>query len=164
MWAFIRESFPIWFFDATGNVHKNINGQKKPFLYTIAFHDKKKKIILPVVDFITTAHDQYNIEKFLNIFKSKINNDLTANIIVTDMSWALMNAVMNSFNKCDISTYLEWCYNVVFKNCSNQSYNSTNNKQLILYLCSTHFLKNIIKKSKKVNVNEEIRKSFIFMF
>ena len=34
----------------------------------------------------------------------------------------------------------------------------------IIYLCSVHLLKNVIKKSKIVNIHEKVRKAFIYCF
>ena len=80
-------------------------------------------------------------------------------IIVTDQSWALINSVLKSFNNCDINHYINWCFSrTVNENFVGQCPN------VILYLCSTHFLKNVIKKSKQIDVGKNICKAFNFMF
>lgn len=49
MWKMTIKNFPIWYFDATCNVHKEITGspQKKPYFYSIGnksnYKLKKKK-------------------------------------------------------------------------------------------------------------------------
>ena len=80
---------------------------------------------------------------------------------MTDLSWALINSVTESFNKFDISTYLKWTFEFLLKNEITESVPKTK-----LYLCSTHFLKNILKKTKRIvkDSNYQFKNDFIFMF
>ena len=57
MWNFVKKKNAIFYFDATGGILKNIPGQKRPYLYSLVCHDKGKKLIIPVADFITTMND-----------------------------------------------------------------------------------------------------------
>ena len=162
MWKIVRNVNPIWFFDATGNIHRDINRQKKPFFYSLVCHDTNVKSIIPVAEFLSTANDQNTITKYLSeiltIFQKSTTRDLLPNIIVTDHSWALINSVLKCFNSCDINLYINWCYEqIVRKNTESDS------PKVILYLCSTHFLKNMIKKSNQA-VGKKNGKAFIFMF
>jgi len=135
---------PIWFFDATGSIHRKINRQPKPFFYSVVCHDNNKKNIIPIAEFITTSNNQITIANFLSEIKLRISMATTKNvypkIIVTDMAWALINSVMRVFNNLSMLEYLECCYDFVFK---KKSFN-----MVIYYTCSTHFLKNMIKKTK----------------
>lgn len=127
-------------------------------------HDITNKSLVPLAEFITTAHDHINISKFLSTIRANLNENLVnmAKIIVTDQGWALINAILLSFNNCNVPNYLNWCYLILIKN--------TNEKKILdlmeirVYNCSTHFLKNIIRKSKNVSIYKHVRKSFIFMF
>lgn len=109
---------PIIFFDSTGSIHKDIPDQKKPFLYSLVFHDTIKHKILPLAEFISTAHDQITIGKYLSSIKSILEQNKVAQpkIIVTDMSWALINSVLLIFNNCNILNYLNYCYLILTQN------------------------------------------------
>lgn len=95
------------------------------FLYSIAIHDKDKQKILSLVDFVTTSHSTVNITKYLTSFRNLLTGPREstqiniAPIVVTDQSWALINAVQESFNKCNIHHYLSWCYQVLIVESSN---------------------------------------------
>ena len=162
MWNEALKKYPIIFFDATGNVHQDIKNQSKPLLYSMVFRDLNKKLIVPLAEFLTTSHDQINISKFLLSIKSKLDNNEVPKIVVTDMSWALMNSIMFTFNQCTISNYLSWCFNYLYK--QSQINNLPNLIKTKMYLCSTHYLHNLIKKVKKIQTSEKSRKFFIFMF
>ncbi|RNA19930.1 kDa in NOF-FB transposable, partial [Brachionus plicatilis] len=111
IWIQAKCSNPIWYFDATGSVHKNIVSQKKPLLYSIVFSDKKNKIIMPIAEFITTEQTTKSISIYLQSIENKIPP-----IIVSDFSWAIINSFLSVFNKITIRTYLTWCYGVIFEN------------------------------------------------
>jgi len=166
MWKIARQENPIWYFDATGSINKDVEGQKKPMFYALVFHDTTHKSIIPFAEFVTTANDQTSISKYLCSIKLKLDENSKENIlpkiIVTDMGWALINAAMLTFNCCNVSNYLNWCYDMMFKPYDLVLSNSMKIKS---YLCSTHFLKNIIKKAKSVTVfSNHITSTFIFMF
>jgi hypothetical protein len=101
---------PIWFFDATGSIHRKINRQPKPFFYSVVCHDTNKKNIIPIAEFVTTSNNQISIANFLSEIKLRISMATTKNvypkIIVTDMAWALINSVMRVFNNCSMIEYI----------------------------------------------------------
>ncbi len=61
MWKNASENSFVWYFDATGSIHKTVNKQQKPFYYSLVFHDNIHRSIIPIAEFITTAQDQTNI-------------------------------------------------------------------------------------------------------
>ena len=144
MWLNVIEENPIWFFDATGSIHRTINRQQKPFFYSIVCHDTKKKKILPIAEFLTTSNNQYTISRYLSEIKLRLNvsqkKNVCPQIIVTDMSWALINSIMQVFNHCSVLEYLNCCYDCILKNIQFE--------KIVYYTCSTHFIKNIIRKAK----------------
>ena len=73
-WKKIRRNYPVWHFDATGSILKNIPGQKKPYLYSLVAHDQKNKLILPIAEFITTSHNSISISKYLMTMKHFLRN------------------------------------------------------------------------------------------
>ena len=87
----------------------------------------------------------------------RLNNRLiNPSIIVTDFSWALINAVLESFNKTNIYEFMDWAFNFISKKTKDFKY------PVIIYLCATHFLKIINTDIKKRNINLDTRvvKSF----
>ena len=121
--------------------------------------------IIPLAEFLTTANDQTNVTKILLSIKnllSEFKKDLFPSVIVVDHSYCLINSIMLSFNGCHLSVYLNWCYDMIFKKPSDSEF--MNLIKVKVYLCSTHFLKNIIKQTKTINANENVKKGFIFMF
>ncbi len=160
MWKYVRKTNPIWMLDATGKIHRKISKQPKPFYYSIVAHDTFSESIIPVAEFVTTANDQNNISIHLNEIKRKLQEAtktaILPKIIITDMSWALINAVLKVFNNCNMLTYLNWCYRKLFEN-------EQSDLNILYYTCSTHFLKNIIRKTKKVTNATKVRRAFIFM-
>lgn len=151
----------MWYFDATGTIHKNIANEKKPFYYSIVIHDVKKKAFFPFSEFVTTAQDQITISKYLGLIKNKINKEMYPDIVVVDQSWALINSILLTFNNCNVTEYLKFCFQRLFL---KDSFNVSKEFAVKIYLCSTHQLHNVINKTKKIKVEYNIRNLFIFMF
>ena len=168
MWKKIRETDPIWYFDATGGIHKKVNGQKQLLMYSIVCHDKKNKSLVPMVDFFTTSEDQTTIISYLTFveryFSDNIKTGLTlAPIIVTDQSAALMNALLKVFNGCSRLSYINWTFENLINNKKMQSIKKIMKVHLIN--CAFHLIKIVIKSvKKKSKANERINKFFVFCF
>ena len=149
MWDEIKLKNPIWHIDATGSIHKHLNGQKAPFLYSAVCHDRVKKQIIPVFEFITTVHTAESIAKHLTFAIARIEQNGTKNpfsvapIIVMDFSFAIINAVLMSINKCTLTEFIKYSYDLIVLEKKDLKLFKT-----IVYLCSTHFLKSAIKKTK----------------
>jgi hypothetical protein len=62
----------IWNFDSTGCVMKPVAGNKKPFLYTMCWHDENQKLINNIYDFISCSHTAVSISNYLNNFKANL--------------------------------------------------------------------------------------------
>lgn len=159
----------VWNFDATAGFLKEIKGQKKPYFYTIVFHDKPNNSIIPLANFITTSHDHINISSYLTAIKSKIELFcdqrliIFPKIIVTDESMALVHAVLKTFNNCSLLIYLNWCFDILTKDISDQRYRQLMNVKI--YFCATHLLKNMIRKIKNLkHILENVRKTAVFCF
>lgn len=128
-------------------------------------HDTKNNQLVPITEFLTTSNDTNSISKFLFSFRKIIEQNslnrsefIFSPIIVTDFSWALIKSIMDIFNNCSITNYLTWTYDLLVKNKSNVCINT------ILILCSTHFLKLIIRKTKTIKTTDNVRKTFLFSF
>ena len=70
----IQQENPVWFFDATGSILKDIKEQKSPLLYSLVMHDPTTSSIIPVYDFITTSNTITTISKYLFFFQKKNAN------------------------------------------------------------------------------------------
>ena len=168
MWLSIQAKSPIWYFDATGSIIKKIAKQSLPYLYSIVTHDESTKSIIPIAEFITTSHTSLSISNELNYIRDTLNTKILSArkkclpaILVTDFSWALINAVMKSLNNCSIVEYINWTYDVL---CNKKLY-LQDAMYTIHYICAVHFLRIIIKKAKnEAGNNKDMLKRFIFTF
>ena len=75
IWTHIRRKYPIWFFDATGSVMKDVD-EKKVFLYSIVMYDEENENIIPISEFVTNDHTQSNIETHLFMTKNILKNHI----------------------------------------------------------------------------------------
>ena len=150
MWIQSQHFNPVWHFDATGSIIRNIPGEKIPLLYSMVSHDTSTKIIFPVFEFVTTSHSEDNLAK-LSTFPRRLFREIPntqffpiAPVVVMDFSWASINASVESFNNCNFGHYINWSYDVLFKiGDTLQAINA------LIYLCSTHMLKLTVDKVKK---------------
>jgi hypothetical protein len=69
MWLEIQESNFFWYIDATGGVTEKIPHQKHPLFYSIVMHDKTKKQLVPIAEFVTTSQTQLSITGYLHIIR-----------------------------------------------------------------------------------------------
>lgn len=107
--------------DATGSVVKKI---KKPdgstnflFLYQAVVPFKSK--ILPVLQMLSEKHDANILTYWLREWLR--SGAICPKEVVTDYSFALLNAVALAFNNCDLSTYIENCLTILQNNDRNIS-------------------------------------------
>jgi hypothetical protein len=92
--------------DSTGTVVKKIPDQKQRYLYSIILSGDN----VPVLEFITTDHRTLSICHQLDIFLGevkKLNKGRAAlpRVVVTDFSYALINAVLNACNTMTLTAY-----------------------------------------------------------
>ena len=170
MWSQIRNKHPVWYFDSTGSIIKDVDN-KKVFLYSLVCFDEENQNIIPVSEFLTNEHTQSNVEMYLFLIKNILkfhmkgaNMFIWAPIIVTDASWTLIGAIHSVFNNLTVLEYLCWCYDILF---DEKSSNKINNRiPTRTVLCASHFLKTIAKKAKAVTNNQTInvKKAFLFAF
>jgi len=127
-------------------------------------HDQSNKVIVPIVEWISTATNHINISKYLTTCKQIFEDNLVPlpQLIVTDHSWALINAVLLAFNQCSLQNYLSWSYLILVDKRNDLELKSK--MKVLIYLCSTHYLKCMIKNSKLVKVEKEVRRAFIYFF
>jgi hypothetical protein len=122
-----------------------------PYLYSIFCHDALTKSIIQVAEFFTTSHFSLSTISELNFILDTFKTEKVSvklkplpSVVLTDFSWALINAIINSLNKCSILQYLNSSYDYL---CLKKQ-NLTNLMPVILFLCAVYFLRIIIKKAK----------------
>ena len=128
-------------------------------------HDREKRQIIPISEFVSTGHTSLDISKYLQSINHLLENYKLsfAPLVVTDFSYSLINAVMDSVNKCSLVHYLNWCFDIFFKYREEKTLRRVMKTRLIL--CSTHFLKSLIKKVKNIEKkNSSIARTFILCF
>ena len=100
----------------------------------------KSHILLNVGEMITEDQSAFNIkyflEMFLNKFSLKCRQEKIAYAIVTDKSFANINAIIKSQNDMKLSQYLNVTYEIV----TNAS--SAVDIPVFVFLCSSHLCKN----------------------
>ncbi|CAF0977548.1 unnamed protein product [Brachionus calyciflorus] len=169
IWSVVQRNAPIWFFDATGCILKDIPGKSKTLLFSIVCHDVSSKTIIPVADFFTNSLSTRTIANFLNeikdLFEANIDTRVECRfpkIVVLDFTWANINAFLEAFNRVSIFQYLKWAEELII----NGNFKIYNLMPVKVMICCTHFLKIIIVKLKKKLKQNEIfcSKDFIFSF
>ena len=127
---------------------KNILHQQETLVYSIVVHDSLHKKCLSIADFLTNSNTNVSIYTYLYVIFEKCKCYKFFKLpkaIVSDYSWANINALMKAVNNLDVLDYLNLAYQIVVQ---NQIYAVSGIKTMI-YLCSTHFLKNIQDDTKK---------------
>ena len=156
MWFLVQKCNAIWQIDATGNILQPINGQKSSLLYSIVVYDPQNHIIIPLFEYITTDQSVRQISGFLFLvkeyclkYKSMCGRQIPfafAQIITTDFSYILINSILKIFNNCNMADYLKGTYTILVE--GSQSALAIN---VMIYLCSTHFLSSFIKKVNSIS-------------
>lgn len=130
--------------------------------------DPKTETILPIYDFISTSHNSLTVSKYLMTFKKKIEMVAPAGslkiapIIVVDFSWPFINSILEVFSSCTIELYLETMFKLIVEKEKELPFLKVIKTRV--YLCSTHFLKMIVTKERKIESNNRITKIFILSF
>jgi hypothetical protein len=110
--------YPVWHIDATGSILKNANG-KQVKLYTIVAYDKINKLYIPIAEFFSNSNYSTDIASYLYSIKHILQTNVSskvkqiAPIIVSDFDKAILNAVNEQFNNCNMEQYLKWSYELL---------------------------------------------------
>lgn len=134
------------YLDATGTVVRKASDDSKRVLYygmvIQAPLPGNSSVTCPILEMISSSHDIITISQWLNAFKafvlkSKQSWPLFANV-VTDFSYAQMHALCIGWNGfSSIFDYLNWCYDVLFKN-------KDGSNMTIINVCVNHYTKIIV--------------------
>lgn len=155
----------IWHFDATSNIVGQHMG-RRGFLYSIVCHDIDNKKIIPVADFMSYSQTATDVSTFLFWLKIIFQRQSVPlpRIAVTDHDDTLINAILFTFNNCSYFEYLAWSFQLIVNN-----RNINGRIKVIVALCATHKLKNVIDAANKWSTNDGkkdkvVRKCFIYCF
>ena len=158
MYILVQKKWPIVYFDATGNICKKIENQKIPYFYTMTFHDRENKSIIPLADFITTSQTTISVITFLNEIKyylQKYHSLCNAKfkplfevppIFVMDRSWVLINSHLDVFCGINIQELLRITYECL----QDGDFRNFHKVKSFPYWDSVHLMTGFIKKTKKI--------------
>uniref|UniRef100_A0A1B6KCX7 Ubiquitin-like protease family profile domain-containing protein n=1 Tax=Graphocephala atropunctata TaxID=36148 RepID=A0A1B6KCX7_9HEMI len=148
--------------DATGTVVRYVPpgcDSKRVLYYALVF--RLSHYVLPASEYITCSHTGASIGFWLLAYKQFLVNNRQwpiCNRVVTDFSWAIINAVLTQWNCMSMVTYLLACHE--FINAERTKYLPT----VTLHICVSHFVKIIVKdiyhstftqnNSEKKNIKE----------
>ena len=126
-------------------------------------HVDKKVHSIVIIEYITTNRNIFSIRKpliklrelELQIFRE----NATPQLIVTDYSKAIIQAVLLEFNKESLNEYLNRYFHITQK--VNQEDTTNASSKIILHICSYHVLKiNFEKLKKKCCTKQTNKKKF----
>lgn len=130
--------------DATGTIVSAPEGVEKRIYYYVAsialpLEDGGPKMLFPVSEMISSAHDAFTIETWLRKFKDEFSRQVGSWTppahFVTDFSFAILNAVSSGLNNEDLIDYVNRIYDeIVNKECGSKKKSSIN-------ICCNHFMK-----------------------
>lgn len=108
----------------------------------------------PVFQMHTSMHDSATIASCLLNFRSKYVKKggqwPPFKTVVTDCSWAMINAVILAFNNTNVEQYIEELYEIAYGNGIKPRF-------VVLKLCAVHFFKKICEKLKEHYQKKKIR-------
>ena len=150
-------------FDATGSVVKvrEKTDHNTLYLYSAVLADGS----LPVFEFVSSWHKSFAIQSHIDIFNGLVKTVNNGQLpkpryIVTDFSFALINACMKSFNNMNLVTYLKECHSILMKKATQEHIRSLT----FTVLCVSHIMKSLTVRLKKVNDSCIQRKAVMVWF
>ncbi|XP_066585532.1 metacaspase-2-like [Prorops nasuta] len=112
---------------------------------------------LPIAECITDSHDILSLTHFLNSFHHSMrcisSQKVIINKIETDFSFALIQSGINAFNKINLNRYLILSYEAII----HEQIETFCNNYTIFHICSTHFLKTVIRKIKSITKSKDLQ-------
>lgn len=138
--------------DATGSIIRAPEGvEKRIYFYVLSvalpLFEEKTKILFPLLEMISSAHDAFTIEtwlaKFKNEFIRQVGSWTAAAHFVTDFSFAILNAASSALNREDLIEGINRTYDELLR---KQRANETITEGTVtdktqLFICCNHFMK-----------------------
>jgi hypothetical protein len=147
--------------DATGSVMCNMSGQKRPMYYCLLLEQNS----LPVCEILTTRHTSESVQARLMTFNYYVrvvnsNKLVKPAYVVTDYSFALINASVKCFNDEPLSRYLRRCHDFM----TIQSTASAITSTTFLVICHAHIINNVVRRLNSVENDRHKRKLVVILF
>ncbi len=147
--------------DATGSIMCNMSGQKRPMYYCLLLEENS----LPVCEILTTRHTYESIQARLmtfNYYVRVVNNNKLVKpaYVVTDYSFALINASVKCFNDEPLSRYLRRCHDYLTVKRTGETIRSTT----FLVICHAHIINNVVRRLNSVESDRHKRKLVVMLF
>jgi hypothetical protein len=116
-------------------------------------HDCNINKCISLFDFVTTSHTVVSISKFLISLKHKLaffdKKGEYPQAIVVDFSWTLIDSILEVFNMCDFNQYIYYAYKSIVE---DEKFIFKQRIKTVIILCSTHFLRMIVRRVKHKNI------------
>ena len=131
----------VLYIDATGSVTDQAKWLSKVLYYAaVVRHPYGRTPPLPVAEFITNKHDQFAIEEFLRMLHEKeyrkYKKTTNPRMIMTDFSWAIIQACLKVFCSENLSEYLNRAFRIVSGSANGEDFLKTR-----LHVCAAHMMK-----------------------
>lgn len=132
--------------DATGSLISTIGektGRDNVFLYSAIMQPGN----IPVFEFLSADHRSVAIQSMMETFLNSVSavnqgRRVTGLFVVVDYSYAMIHAVVKSFNECNLVTYLRTCHKIIMKKADALNITS----MCIVVLCASHVIKAVSRR------------------
>lgn len=147
--AYVQENkkhSAILFFDATGSIVQKIPGQtERIFLYSLVMENTVEgRSALPIAELLSNDHHTSEIRHFLSVFCNNVklqSSKIVPRRVETDLSWAIIQGVVQTFNEQNVKNYLDYIWDVTRKRYSLKELQT----KTYLHTCSAHMLQIFIR-------------------
>ena len=148
----------VLYFDATGSLVQKIPGQsKRIFLYALVMENPiKGRSVLPVGEFLSNDHHSSEIKHFLGFLCNNLKKITTKFIprrVETDLSWAMIQGVTQTFNEQNVQTYLDFLWRVLHRKIEKEQIKS----KCYLHVCSAHMIQIFICTLELKNIDKGLK-------
>ena len=150
-------------FDAAGSVVKvtEKTDHNTLYLYSAVLFEGS----LPVLEFVTSWRNSFAIQSHLDMFNGFVKMMSKGKLhkpryLVTDFSFALIDACMRSFNSMSLVACLKECHTVLTGKATQEHIHSLT----FTVLCVANIMKSLAVKLKKVNNSAIQRKAVMVWF
>jgi len=152
-----RPSPFIAYLDATGSLIQP-HGHKRIYLYSLSAYINIEGIkALPLLEWISDNHSAKTISDTISFWCEKNEaEDFCPDIVTTDFSLAMMNAVASSFNKKTLNNQIA-CQWLLMQNEKRTNCNIT-----ILRLCANHLMHMVARRMRLLNVPKKVCFHYIY--
>ena len=148
----------VLYFDATGSLIQKIPDQNhRIFLYALVMENPVKgRSVLPLAELLSNDHHSSEIKHFLGFLCNNLKTISTNYIprrVETDLSWALLQAVTQTFNEQNCKSYLEFVWNVIHGKFEMKILKS----KCYPHVCSAHMIHIFIRTLELKSINKRLK-------